>query len=398
MSTNDKESTIPSPSPVVTPTAPSKFWKHAKTALGHVLDQWFLIALGIVVAIASQVQVAESQQHTKSTVVSYLCVCVVFLLTGLTLSTRALFTNYKRIGLHLYVQGFCFLIDSASVFAVMTLFGTNHHLMDPGLLVGFVFMGCVPTTISSNVVMTRSAHGNEAVTVVESTIGNVLAPFISPLLIRMYLLSGAWWTQSLDQFTSGSLTALYRRVFKQLGLSMLIPLFVGQVIQNLFPKITKKIMTEYKVGKLSSLALLVIVWSAYDAAFATGAFDTIPSSNSIIVVFISIAFYIVWLALGVSTARLLFKFNKRDTVSIAYCVPAKTPAMGVPLATSMFVGLDASTRAKLQIPLVIFQGLQIAMGSLLVPAFRNWVRDEEEREKALLEGKNTGKERESGNV
>ncbi len=96
--------------------------------------------------------------------------------------------------------------------------------MDPGLLVGMILTGCVPTTISSNVVMTRQAGGNQALTVVQSTLGNFLGPFLTPLLIRMYTASGAWYTQVLSSSGSGGFGELYRKVFMQLGLSLMLPL------------------------------------------------------------------------------------------------------------------------------------------------------------------------------
>ena len=58
---------------------------------------------------------------------------------------------------------------------------------------------------------------------------------------------------------------------------------------------------------------------------------------------------------------------------MAYCVPAKTPAKGVPLARVMFVGLWPITPSKLQIPSVTFQGFQIAAGSVLNIFFLKWV-------------------------
>ena len=67
---------------------------------------------------------------------------------------------------------------------------------------------------------------------------------------------------------------------------------------------------------------------------------------------------------------------------MAYCVPAKTPAMGIPLSSVMFAGLSAVTESKLQIPMVLFQGFQVVAGSLLTLAFRKWIRPEEERELA----------------
>lgn len=72
--------------------------------------------------------------------------------------------------------------------------------------------------------------------------------------------------------------------------------------------------------------------------------------------------------------------SKADTIAVAYVVPAKTPAMGVPLSNVMFSGLSPITASKIQIPLVIFQGLQIAAGSLLTLIFRMWIGDGEAEE------------------
>lgn len=84
-------------------------------------------------------------------------------------------------------------------------------------------MGCLPTTIASNVVMTRQAHGNASLTVVESTIGNFLAPFLTPALVSMYTSTGAWYTKGLPS-NSGGYGEIYRRIFKQLGLSVFLPM------------------------------------------------------------------------------------------------------------------------------------------------------------------------------
>lgn len=96
--------------------------------------------------------------------------------------------------------------------------------MDSGLLVGMIFLGCVPTTISSNVIMTKQANGNQALTVVQSTLGNFLGPFVSPLLVMMYTSTGAWYTNILLGIGPAGFGELYRRVFKQLGLSIFLPL------------------------------------------------------------------------------------------------------------------------------------------------------------------------------
>lgn len=136
-------------------------------------DQWFLFALALLILIASQVQVPESGQRMKELITTYLCVAIIFLVTGCTLPTKVLLENYRRWKIHLFVQVQSFLMTSAVIYAVVSLCATNTKFMDPALLVGLIFMGCVPTTISSNVIMTKQAKGNQALTVVVGNVGEI---------------------------------------------------------------------------------------------------------------------------------------------------------------------------------------------------------------------------------
>ena len=168
--------------------------------------------------------------------------------------------------------------------------------------------------------------------------------------------------------------------FQHTGLNELnVRQAVGQVIQNIFPRTTRKVFIDWKVNKFGSLALLIIVWQTFDQAFETGALTSVKMDNNIFIVFISIAYYVIWTIICVSLSILWL--GKEDTIAVAYCVPAKTPAMGVPLSNVMFPGLPAITASKIQIPMVIFQAFQIAGGSLMTIAFRKWISPDEERKK-----------------
>ena len=204
--------------------AGSRWIRYLNNARWLLLDQWFLLALGILILIASQVQVSDSQQEIKETVVTYLAVAVIFFITGCTLPTKVLLQNYSRWRLHLFAQVQSFLLTSAIIFGVVSACATNPDFLDPGLMVGLIFTGCVPTTISSNIIMTGQANGNQALTTVESTLGNFLGPFITPLLLLMYTSTGAYYTKFLPGLGSGGFGELYKRVFKQLGLSLFLPL------------------------------------------------------------------------------------------------------------------------------------------------------------------------------
>jgi sodium/bile acid cotransporter 7 len=146
---------------------------------------------------------------------------------------------------------------------------------------------------------------------------------------------------------------------------------VGQLVQNFAPKFNEKVIIGWRLKKISPFALLILVWQTYDQAFGTGAFKTVKGDNMIFIVFISIALFIIFNAIAFLSSILWLP--KEDTISVCYCVPAKTPALGVPLSMTMFVGLNSVLEAKLQIPMVIYQGLQIVGGTLLIRPLRMWI-------------------------
>ena len=46
--------------------------------------------------------------------------------------------------------------------------------MSSGLATGIVICACMPTTVSTNVVLTKSAGGNEAVSLINAVVGNII--------------------------------------------------------------------------------------------------------------------------------------------------------------------------------------------------------------------------------
>ncbi|KAF1923386.1 sodium bile acid symporter family protein [Didymella exigua CBS 183.55] len=360
------------------PPQPSKLEKTTRWLLWFLKDQWFLLAMATIILVSSQMQVPASQQKIKRTVITYLSVSVIFFINGCTLPTRVLIENYMRWKLHFFVQLQCYLVCSAATFGIVSLCATNPKFMDPWLLIGFLFVGSAPTTMSSNVVMTRQAHGNTALTVVQSVIGQFLCPFLTPVIVQMYLGSGAWYSQVLEK--GSGYGDIYRRVFMQLGLSLFLPMAVGQVVQYLAPKVCKKVFIEWRLMKLSSVALLTLVWQTFDQAFQSRAFESVKRSNIVFIVFISAALYFLWTALCFTTSTIWLP--KKDVIACCYCCPAKALAMVVPLTSVMYINISPMEQSKMQIPAIIFQAFQVGIGGLMTIAFRRWIRSEEEMEEA----------------
>jgi sodium/bile acid cotransporter 7 len=151
------------------------------------------------------------------------------------------------------------------------------------------------------------------------------------------------------------------------------------VVQKLFPKQVKKVFFDWKIIRLSSVALLTLVWQTFDQAFQSGAFKTVKTSNIVFIVFICIALYMIWLAICFATS--VIWLPKKDVISCCYCCPAKALAMVVPLSSVMYINISPVEQSKLQIP-IIFQAFQVGIGGILTICFRQWIRPEELREEA----------------
>lgn len=266
------------------------------------------------------------------------------------------------------------------MFGVVSLTALNKQFMDSGLLIGLVFFSCVPTTIASNVVMTGQAKGNTELTVVQTSIGNFIGVFLSPALVVMYTTVDTWYNASLPP-SSGSdqFLQIYRRVLMQLGLSIYVPLLVGQVIRHFYPNVCNTVFRKWKLSKIGSLCMLVILWSTYDQAFRSKAFENVKPSNLVFLVFVLLGTWMVYFAIAFFISIIFFP--KRDVVSITYCVAAKGPAFGVPLSNAIFEGIDLELESKIQVPIVIYAALQMAFGSILVVIFRRWINNAERKEK-----------------
>lgn len=101
--------------------------------------------------------------------------------------------------------------------------------------------------------------GEDAAAIVEVVIGNVFGAFVSPALVYAFMPK----LPEFDEWQPASpstLSAMYQKVAQQLGLSVLIPLAVGQVLRFFFPRHVKWALEKLYLGKISTICLALLVW------------------------------------------------------------------------------------------------------------------------------------------
>lgn len=128
--------------------------------INFLISQWFIIGMGVAVAIAyAAPNYARSGGMIRSDItIEYLAVAAIFLISGLSMPSRTLLKELGNWRAHLITQGLSFLVTPALMFGfVKAIYAADDPRIDKYVLVGMIICGCTPTTVSSNVVMTRNA-------------------------------------------------------------------------------------------------------------------------------------------------------------------------------------------------------------------------------------------------
>lgn len=371
---------------------PQPIYKPLKYTFDYMVNKWFFVGLACFIALAHSYPNA-----TKGVEIDYWAVALIFFISGISIPTSELLINLSFYQAHLSVLVMSFLITSSIVFGLCCAIRAagNKEIAD-WMLVGLIVTHTCPTTVSSNVVMTRQAGGNVALCLCEVIIGNMLGAFITPALSQLYL-SGSW--EFANPANSSSVSAVYRRVMMQIGLSVFVPMFVGQIIQHFFPKQCKWAMSRLILNKVGTFCLLLVMWSSFCTAFRQGAFTSVSHSSIIMICFFNVGIYLFFTVVCYFYARPLFLtkffpnpptksssktyktlypiirpfyYTRKDTVTIMLCGPAKTAALGVSLVTSQY-GKDFQYLGQLLVPLVLYQAEQVFTAGILVSYMKKWI-------------------------
>lgn len=240
------------PPPLASPSTQAP-WKRV---FWFVLGNWFLILNGVAVTLAwrwpevarnggskSRLDYAETVIRSEYSV-QYGAIGSIFLITGLTLSTPALWNQARNYRLHLITQITSLLIYPTFTFALLNIIkAARNPQIDMYILIGIQFVGCACTSIASNISMTIAGGGNGEAATVEVVLGkwmiraelipgNLLGVLFSPLINQMFF-SAPGWHQGIPIAENGSpglagLGEMYRRVMMKLGLAMFLP-FVSHI-------------------------------------------------------------------------------------------------------------------------------------------------------------------------
>ena len=230
----------------------------------------------------------------------------------------------------------------------MVGFGVAHMFnFPPEIAAGIILVGCCPSGLASNV-MCYLSRGNLALSVSVTTVSTLVAPLLTPLLMRLL---------------GGSLIEIhFLDMVWEMVKMVVLPVALGVLVHYLLKERAKWLNKVMPVTSMVGIViiLVVIIAKGRDALLQVGGLI-------ILATFIHNTFGYL---LGYFSGRLL-KFNERDSRTIALEVGMQNAGLASALASKI------STNASVALAPAIFGPMMNITGSLLASWWHNRVPKDE---------------------
>lgn len=308
---------------------------------------WFMFGLVVasllVVADANNIIVTPGlwmKNHHGPDIV----IVLIFFLSGLALDTRQI-----REGLA-DIKGTLLALFIIFVIAPATGFIFSFLPLETGLIVGLLLVASMPTTLSSGVVMTGSAGGNMAHSLLITILANSIAVFSIPLTLAILL--------GMDGADSIQIDRL--PIMIKIGTLVMLPLAVGILLRRLFSKQLQPILPYTSTcNQVGILSIVVMALCASRPAILSGL------GSIFTVIILVFGFHLILVLFGLLLTRLL-KIGKGKRESVIFMGGQKTLPLSIILQVSLFPELGLAL-----VVCVVHHIVHLIMDAYLIGYLRN---------------------------
>uniref|UniRef100_A0A7S2HN73 Sodium/bile acid cotransporter n=1 Tax=Helicotheca tamesis TaxID=374047 RepID=A0A7S2HN73_9STRA len=320
-----------------------------------------LVSFIVAILLASVYPPIGAHYFLPGITSSWLTVMLMFFISGVCLKTEDLSRASQRIKFNVFVQSFNYIIVSLIVMAFSRAL-IHSGILPRNLADGMVICSCLPVTVNMILVLTTSANGDEAAAVFSAVFGVLTGTFVTPALILMYL--GVQGKIDIGV------------VLAKLGIRVLLPLLVGQLLQKLH-KPTQNFVSENKKSfkNAQEWCLLFIVYCVFCHTFEVGVDTT--AGDIFLMIFLQVLVLIAVMALAWACLGVFFRDEPKLRVTGLFACTQKTVSLGVPLIGAIYE--HDPNAALYTLPLIVWHPMQLVIGSALTPYLIQFVEWEERR-------------------
>lgn len=276
--------------------------------------------------------------------VADLGVTLIFFFYGLRLSPEKLRAGLSNLRLHVLVQASTFLLFPLLALGPYFIWGAGAQ---GDLWLGIYFLACLPSTVSSSVVMVSIANGNVAGAIFNASLSALIGVFVTPLWM-------AWVLGS-----TGEGPALSGVVLK-LALQVLLPVVLGLFMHRLWGAWAEKHKARLRLS--DQAVILTIIYTAFCDSFAGNFFAGFRWSSLLLLALGMVGLFLLVFTLIALLSRWL-GLSREDSITALFCGSKKSLVHGTVMAKVLFAGVPGLGMVLL--PLMLYHALQIVLCSVI---------------------------------
>jgi sodium/bile acid cotransporter 7 len=272
-------------------------------------------------------------------------IALLFFLHGARLSREAILGGMANWKLHLAVL--------ATTFVMFPLLGLGlRPLLAPWLpaplVLGFLYLGVLPSTVQSSIAFTSIARGNVPAAVCSASLSNLLGVFATPLLLAAVVADGG----------GGAGSPLH--AIGSIVLELLLPFVAGHLLR---PWIGDWVARRHRLLAFTDRGtILLVVYVAFSESVVGGLWRGLPPGIIAATTLVS-ALLLGVVLLATTLAARAMRLARADGVVLVFCGSKKSLATGVPMARILFAGDPAL--GLIVLPLMVFHQLQLMVCAVL---------------------------------
>lgn len=320
------------------------------------IDVFTLLLLGAIVLASFLPVTGQAAQWLG--VVGTVAVALLFFFHGAALSRQQIIDGATHWRLHILITLLTFVFFPLAVLPVNALSGLAPDWMPQDLGLGFLYLGVLPSAVSSSIAYTAMARGNVPAAICSAAASNVFGMMLTPFLL-LALVS-----------TSGSGDFQVAQALKDIVLQLLLPFATGHALRPWLGGLLAR--NEAFMARYDQSVIWIIVYSAFSHSVVSGLWQNLPIQAIVLAIVLCFGL----LALFMFTARLMVRklgFSLEDEAAVVFCGSKKSLASGLPMAKVLFSGHPGF--GMIVLPIMCYNQIQVIVGAMLARRYK--VRIEE---------------------
>ncbi|WP_100640962.1 bile acid:sodium symporter family protein [Marinobacter salexigens] len=285
-------------------------------------------------------------------------VALLFFFHGAALSRQQIVDGASHWRLHILITALTFGFFPLVVLPINGMSNVAPSWMPADLGLGFLYLGVLPSAVSSSIAYTALARGNVPAAICSAAASNVFGMMLTPFLLLLLVSS------------AGSGDFAVGEALKDIVLQLLLPFAVGHAMRPVLGGFLGR--NEHLMARYDKCVIWLIVYSAFSHSVESGLWQNLPVKAIVLTILLCIGL----LALFMFFARFLvrrFGFSLEDEAAVVFCGSKKSLASGLPMAKVLFSGHPGF--GMIVLPIMCYNQVQVIIGAILAQKYRDKIAE-----------------------